>query len=112
MKKGRATRRTTITEEMVDQVEQALYQSALNGSAPAAKWLLVNRRPMMWAIDGNPTGEDEGSNLFDLLLEALERGIPGGEDRPRAQEMPQGDGTDPTAKLTEWDKIKGENGWF
>ena len=59
----------TITEEQLDEIEQGLVKAALNGSAPAAKWVLANRRPEAWKI--SPSGVPEGGELPALMQAVL-----------------------------------------
>ena len=57
----------TITEKQLDEIEQGLVKAALNGSAPAAKWVLANRRPETWKL--RPEGLENGcsSELLTIL---------------------------------------------
>lgn len=55
----------TITEKQLDEIEQGLVKAALNGSAPAAKWVLANRRPEAWKL--SPSGLPEHGELPAIM---------------------------------------------
>lgn len=62
----------TITDEQLDQIEQALVKAALNGSAPAARWVLANRRPGEWALKPAPASAVD-NNLAQALVDVLDK---------------------------------------
>ena len=106
---------STVTDEQLDQIEQALVKAALGGSAPAAKWLLRCRRPEEWMDDPEEylRGSKIVNNLFDMLVAASGSSVSTGDDPELFSEShfvkngiplpeaPRGSGM-PEAEWNEW----------